>query len=219
MYLVNTRPDICYAVNVLSQFMSQSKHTHWIVAKHVLRYLRGTIGYGLRYAANVDLSLEGYVDADWAGSAVDRKSNSSGFFTLGSTMVSWCNRKQISMALSTTEAKYITLSVAVREAVWLRKLLTDLFDHEMDPTTIHCDNQSCVKLSENPMFHDKSKHIEIKYHYIRDMVHRKTIHVQYLSTHEQIADIFTKPLAKTKFEYFREKLGLMENVSLAKREC
>jgi hypothetical protein len=99
------------------------------------------------------------------------------------------------------------------------KLLTDLFDHEMDPTTIHCDNQSCVKLSENPVFHDRSKHIEIKYHYIRDMVQRKTIHVQYLPTHEQITDIFTKPLAKTKFEYFRERLGLVENASLAEREC
>jgi hypothetical protein len=140
MYLVNTRLDICYAVNVLSQFMSQPKQTHWIAAKHVLRYLQGTIGYGLRYATNVDLSLEGYVDVDWAGSAVDRKSTSCSCFTLGLAMVSWCNRKQSSVALSTTEAEYIALSVAVREAVWLRKLLTDFFDHEMDPTTIHCDN-------------------------------------------------------------------------------
>jgi hypothetical protein len=88
----------------------------------------------------------------------------------------------------------------------------------MDPTIIHCDNQSCVKLSENPVFLDRSKHIEIKYHYIRDMVQRKAVHVQYLPTHEQIADIFTKSLAKTKFEY-RERLGLVENASLAEREC
>jgi hypothetical protein len=85
-------------------------------------------------------------------------------------MVFWCSRKQSSVALSTTEVEYIALSVEVREAVWLHKLLTDLFDHEMDPTTIHCDNQSCVKLYENPMFHDRSKEIEIKYHYIIDMV-------------------------------------------------
>jgi hypothetical protein len=219
MYLVNTRPDICYAVNVLSQFMSQPRQTHWIAAKHVLRYLRGTVGYGLRYASSVDMRLQGYADADWAGSAVDRKSTSGCCFTLGSAMVSWCSRKQSSVALSTAEAEYIALSVAVREAVWLRKLLTDLFDHEMDSTIIHCDNQSCVKLSENPVFHDKSKHIEIKYHYIRDMVQRKAVHVQYLPTHEQIADIFTKPLARTKFEYFRERLGLVENASLAEREC
>jgi hypothetical protein len=109
--------------------------------------------------------------------------------------------------------------VVVREAVWLRNLLTYVFDHEMDPTIIHCHNQRCVKLTENPVFHDKSKHIEIKYHYIRDMVQRKAVCMQYLPTHEKIVDIFTKPLAKTKFEYFRERLDLVENVSIYKREC
>ena len=127
------------------------------------------------------MRLQRYVNADWEGSAVDRKST-SGCFTLGSAMVSWCNKKPTSVALSTAEAEYIALCVAVREAVWLCKLLADLFGHEMDSTVIHCDNQSCVKLSENPVFHDKSKHIEIKYHYIRDMVQRKVVHVQYLST-------------------------------------
>jgi hypothetical protein len=97
--------------------------------------------------------------------------------------------------------------------------MTDLFDHEMDPTTIHYDNDICVNLSENPVFHDRSKHIEIKYHYIRDMVQRRTVHVKYLPTHENIADIFTKPLSKTKFEYFHERLGLVENASLGEREC
>jgi hypothetical protein len=116
------------------------------------------------------MRLQGYADADWSGSVVDQKNTSGCCFTLGSAMVSWCSRKQSSVALSTTEAEYIALSVAVREVVWLRKLLTYFFDHEMDSTIIHCDNQSCVKLSENPVFHDKSKHIEIKYHYIRDMV-------------------------------------------------
>jgi hypothetical protein len=134
-------------------------------------------------------------------------------------MVSWCSRKQSSVALSTAKAEYIALSVAFREAMWLRTLLADLFDHEMNSTIIHCDNQSCVKLSENPVFHDKSKHIEIKYHYIRGMVQRKAVHVQYLPTHEQIANIFTKPLARTKFEYFCERLGLVENASLAERKC
>jgi hypothetical protein len=117
MYLVNTRPDICYAVNILSQFMTQPRQTHWIAAKHVLRYLRGTVGYGLRYASSVDLRLQGYVDGDWAGSAVDRKSTSGCCFTLGSAMVSWCSRKQSSVALSTAKAEYIALSVAVREAM------------------------------------------------------------------------------------------------------
>jgi hypothetical protein len=185
----------------------------------VLRYLRSTVEYGLRYTSSVDMRLQGYVDADWAGSAVNRKSTSGCCFSLGPAMVSWCSRKQSSMALSTVEEKYIVLSVAVCEAVWLRKFLTDVFDHEKDPTIIHCDNQSCVKLSDNLVFHDKSKHIEIKYHYIRDMVRRKEVHVQYLPTHEQIAYIFTKPLGKMKFEYIHERHGLVENASLAKREC
>jgi hypothetical protein len=104
MYIVNTIRDIFYAVNVLSQSMSQPKQTHWIDSKHVLRYIHGTIGYGLKYETNVDLRLEGYADANWAGSAVDKKSTSRSGFTLGSTIVSWCSRKQSSVALSTTEA-------------------------------------------------------------------------------------------------------------------
>ena len=111
------------------------------------------------------------------------------------------------------------MSVTDHEAVWLHKLLADLFGHEMDSIVIHCDNQSCVKLSENPVFYNKSKHIEIKYHYIRDMMQRKAVHVQYLSTHEQVADVFTKLLARMKFEYFCDRLGLVENASLAEREC
>jgi hypothetical protein len=177
MYLVNTIPDIYYALNVLSQFMSQLRQIHWITTKHVLRYLRGTVGYALRYASSVDMRLQGYVDADWAGSIVDRKSTSGCCFTLGSAMVSWCNRKHSSLSLSTAEAEYIALSVAVRKVVWLRKILTHLFDHEIDSTIIHCDDLSCVKLSESLVFHNKPRHIEIKYHYIRDMVRRKEVHM------------------------------------------
>jgi hypothetical protein len=128
------------------------------------------VGYGLRYASSVDLRLQGYANVDWAGSVVNMKITSECFFTLGSAMVSWCSRKQSSMTLSIVEVEYITLSVVVREAVWLHKLLTNLFHHEMDPTTIHCDNQSCVKLYENLVFHDRLKHIEKKYNYIIDMV-------------------------------------------------
>jgi hypothetical protein len=135
--------------------------------KHVLRYIQGIVGYGLRYASSVDLSLQGYVD--WAGSAVDSKSTSDYCFTLWFAMVSWCKR-QIFVALSTAEAEYITLSEAVREVMWLQTILAYLFDHEMDPIIIHCDNQSCVKLSQNPVFHDRSKHTEINYHYIRYML-------------------------------------------------
>jgi hypothetical protein len=116
------------------------------------------------------------------------------------------------VALSTVETKYIATSVASREAVWLRKLLAGLFDLELEPTLIHCDNQSCVKLSENPILHDNSKHTEIKYHYIRDMVQRGVVEFHYISIDKQIAGILTKPLSRVKYEYFRDKLGIMQNV-------
>jgi hypothetical protein len=150
--------------------MVEPRHVHCIVAKHVLRYLHGTVGYGLRYVSDGEVKLQGYTNFDWAGSAVDRKSTSGCCFSLGSGMISWLSRKQTSVALSTADAEYIADSVASREAVWLRKLLAGLFDIEMEPILIHCDYQSWVKLSKNHVFHDKSNHIEINYHYIQDMV-------------------------------------------------
>jgi hypothetical protein len=127
-------------------------------------------------------------------------------------MVSWYSKKQIFVALSSTEAEYISLCVAVREGASLSKLLVDLFGHEMDSNIIHCDNMSCVKLSENLVFHDKSKQIKIKYHYIRYMVQRKAIN-------DNVSNVFTKLLARTKVEYFHERLFLVENASLVEREC
>ena len=125
-------------------------------------------------------------------------------------MISWFSRKKSCVALSTAKAEYVTACSTSCEAVWLRKLLSDLFDLQLDATCIYCDNQSCVKLSENLVFHDKSKHIEIKYHYIRDMVQRGAVKLQYVLMNEQIADVLTKPLARVKFDYFRENLGVLQ---------
>jgi hypothetical protein len=172
MYLTNTRPDICFAVNTLSQFLVEPRRFHLVVAKHVMRYLKGTIDYGLSYDGDHDFTFSGYTDADWAGSVSDRKSTSGCCFSLGSAMISWQSRKQSSIALSTAEEKYIAACSASYEAIWFRKLLTDLFELEMGATLILCDNQSCIKMTENPVFHERLKHIEIRYHYIRDMVQR-----------------------------------------------
>ena len=124
-------------------------------------------------------------------------------------MISWFSRKQSNVALSTTEAKYIAAWSASCEAIWLRKLMSGIFDLELDTTVILCDNQSCIKMTENPVFHDKSKHIEIRYFYIRDIVQKGAINLQYVSTDEQVADVLTKPLSRVKFEYFRDKLGVV----------
>jgi hypothetical protein len=200
MYLTNTRPDICFAVNTLSQFLVEPRRVHLVAAKHVMRYLKGTLDYGLSYDGDHDFTLIGYTDADWAGSVADRKSTSGCCFSMGSTMISWQSRKQSSIALSTAEAEYIDACSASCEAIWLRKLLTGLFDLEMRATAILCDNQSCIKMTENPVFHDRSKHIEIRYHFIRDMVQRGALKLQYISTDEQVADVMTKPLSRVKFE-------------------
>jgi hypothetical protein len=209
MYLMNTRLDICFVVNTLSQFLVEPKHVHLVAAKHVTRYLKGTIDYGLSYDGDHDFTLSGYIDADWEGSVSDRKITSGCCFSLGSAMISWQSRKQSSIALSTVEAEYIAACFASCEAIWLQKLLTGLFELEMRATLILCDNQRCIKMTENLIFHDKLKHIEISYHYIRDMVQRGALKLQYISTDEQVFDVLTKPLSLVKFEFFRDKFGIV----------
>jgi hypothetical protein len=209
MYLTNTRPDICFVVNTLSQFLVEPRCVHLVATKHVMRYLKGTIDYGLSYDGDHDFTLSGYTDANWAKSVSDRKSTSGYCFSLGSAMISWQSRKQSSIALSTTEAEYIAACSASYKVIWLRKLLTGLFDLEMRATLILYDNQSCIKMTENHVFHDRSKHIDIRYHYICDMVQRGALKLQYISTDEQFADVLTKPLSHVKFEYFQDKLDIV----------
>jgi hypothetical protein len=124
----------------------------------------------MRYTSSIDMIWKEYIDSDWAWSVGDRKRTFRCCFTLGSSMVSWCRRKQTYVALSTAEAEYIALGMSVSEVVWLRNLIAYLSEHVLDSTIIHYGNQICVKISENLVFHDKSNHIEIKYHYILDMV-------------------------------------------------
>lgn len=128
--------------------------------------------------------MEGYLDSDWAGRVTDRKSTSGIYFSLGFVVISWANRKQSSVALSTAEAEYIASSVASKEAVWLRKLLAGLFGQTWEPTVIHCDNKSCIKMFANPVFHDRSKHVETHYHYVRDMVQRGALKLKYVTIDE-----------------------------------
>jgi hypothetical protein len=172
----------------------EPRRVHLVAVKHVMRYVKSTLDYGLCYTGDHEFRLYGYTDSNWAGSTSNKKSTSRCCFSLGSTMTSWKRRKQSSIALSTTEAEYIATCFAGCEAIWLRKLLIGLFDLEMEATVILCDNQSCRKMTENPVFHDKSKHIEIWYHYIRDMVQRGVVKLQYVGTDEQVADVLTKPM-------------------------
>jgi hypothetical protein len=134
-------------------------------------------------------------------------------------MISWSSQKHGSIAQSTTKAKYIATSDASKEAIWLRKLVYGLFGDKLETMVVHCDIQSCIKLAENPVFHDRSKHIDMRYHYIRDLVQRKTVKLKYIATNEQVADILTKPLTLRQFVQLRGKLGVAENDYLSEREC
>ena len=191
MFLVNTRQDICFAVNTLSQQMVEPHHFHWVGAKNLLRYLRGTINHGLRYTAG-SVILWGYTDADWAGSVVDRKSTSGCCFNLGSASISWMSRKQKSMALSTAEAEYIAASMACCEAVWLRKLFSELFEHVIDTTVIFCDNQSGFACQRILCSMTAST-----------LILGTTLFGIWYNG-EQVIGILTKPLGKVKFLTFHE---------------
>jgi hypothetical protein len=152
--------------------MVKPRRVHLIATKHVLRYIVGSMEYGLDYVRGDGVRLIGYTNSDWAGCAVGMKSTLGCCFGLGSGVVSWFSQKQKLVTLSSVEAEYMAASQANCEAIWLHKLLVGLFGHELRPKLIHCDNRSCIKLSENPVFHDRSKHIEIIYHFIRDSERR-----------------------------------------------
>eukprot|EP00253_Pinus_taeda_P024939 PITA_24939 len=180
---------------------------------------KGTLDYGLDYKQGDGVRLARYTDSDWAGCASNRKSTSGCYFGLGLAVVSWFSRKQQSVALSSAEAEYMAASLASCEAIWLRKMLFRLFGQQLRPSVIYCDNQSCIKLTKNPVFHDRSKHIGIRYHFIRDYVHKGAVKLEYISTDKQVADILTKALPWGKHVYFRDKMGVVRNTFIGKREC
>ena len=182
--------------------------------RRTLCYLRATADYALFYRADVPLELHGYTDADWAGSLSDRRSTSGFMFSLGSAAVTWSSKKQPTVALSSTEAEYRGAVVAACEVVWLRKLLGDLSIFVDDPVVIHCDNMSSIQLARNPVFHARTKHIEVHYHFIRKRVLAGDIDLVYVSTQDQVADIFTKALGAEKLRGFRSMLGLLDMLSL-----
>eukprot|EP00253_Pinus_taeda_P031281 PITA_31281 len=149
----------------------------------------------------------------------DGKSTSGGIFNLGSVAASWYSRKQRSIALSSVKAEYMAASQDACEAIWMWKILVGLFRQRVDPTMIYCDNHNCIKLSENLVFHDRSKHIDIRYHHLRDYVVKRIMLLLYVSTKEQDANILTKEFSKCKFEFHRDRIGVTDNPFLVEREC
>ena len=171
------------------------------------------------YTDEFDVELTGYSDSDWVGNLDDRKSTTGYLFSIGSGPISWSNKKQPTISLSSTEAEYKALCSVTCEAIWLRMILEDVGEAQQVPTVISCDNQSTIKLAKNPIYHARTKHIETQHHFVREKLQSKEIDLLYCNTNENVANIFTKPLGKAKFEMCRNKLYIVENpnyvVSLA----
>ncbi|PKU80641.1 Retrovirus-related Pol polyprotein from transposon TNT 1-94 [Dendrobium catenatum] len=206
-YLTLTRPDIAFAVNQACQHMHHPLNLHFQILKRILRYLNGTLHYGLPILRG-DMKLTAYSDADWAGDKQDRKSTTGFCIFLGNTLISWSSKKQHTIARSSTESEYRSLTAAATEIVWLRRLLQDFQFPSMSPTTLFCDNISAMSLANNPVFHARTKHIEIDYHYIRECIKSNIIKVHHLYTTDQTADVFTKGLSTAQFQALRTKLTL-----------
>ncbi|KAG8479014.1 hypothetical protein CXB51_028903 [Gossypium anomalum] len=217
LYLTATRPDIMFAVSLLSRFMHCCNEDHFRAAKRVLRYIKGTLSYGMQFCKAKRLRLVGYTDSDWAGSKDDMKSTSGYVFTLGSTIFCWSSKKQNVVAQSTTEAEYVATAGAVNQAIWLRKILTDLNLYQEGATKIYCDNQSAVAIAKNPVFHGRTKHFSIKLHVVREMEQAHEVKLIHCSSEEQLADILTKLLGVTRFLHLRTQMGVCN--MLAKEEC
>lgn len=214
MYLTATRPDIMYAVSLISRFMEKPFSNHWEAAKRILRYVKGTIDYGIFYEAHVPVKLVGYTDSDLGGSIDDSRSTSGYAFNLGSGIISWCSKKQPVVALSTTEAEYIAASLAGCQTLWLRGILENLSFKQKDPTIIYCDNSSTISVSKDPILHGRTKHIRLRFHFLRELVREEEVSLEYCRSEEQIADIFTKPLGGTTFSRIVAALGVRRNFGL-----
>lgn len=209
LYLsTKTRPDITFAVCNVAKYCSKPTTKHWSAVKRIFRYIRGTCDLGILYDGQNSNSCIGYSDADWAGDRNDRKSTSGYCFSLGSGLISWRTNKQSCVALSTAEAEYVALAGAAQEAVWLKHLLDDLKFGVNAPIVINEDNQSAICLAKNPKDHPRTKHIDIKYHYVRELIIDNQVELQYCPTSDMLADIFTKGLSTDRFTRLRMMLGL-----------
>ncbi|KAJ0802818.1 putative RNA-directed DNA polymerase [Helianthus annuus] len=208
LYLTHTRPELAFAVGFIARYMQCPTSIHYGAARRILRYVSATLEYGIWYEGGAAVKVIGYSDSDWARSDEDRKSISAYVFSIGSSVVSWSSKKQQVVALSSTEAEYISATGAACQAVWMRQLLSELGYKQEEATEIYCDNESAIFMSKNAAFHSRSKHIDIKFHYIKSMVDSKQIKLKPCKTEDQIADLLTKPLGPDQFSYFREALGV-----------
>ena len=216
-YLLHTRPDLSFAVGVLSRYMHQPKESHGAAMKHCLRYLQGSTSYGLVFtrAAPEIPRLVGYSDSSHNVDPDDGKSTTGHIFYLGENLITWCSQKQETVALSSCEAEFMAGTEAAKQAIWLQELLSEVTEQPCEKVVIKIDNQSAIALSKNPVFHGRSKHIHSRYHFIRECVEKGQVSVVHVSGDKQKADILTKALGRIKFVEMRCLIGIQD---LSKRD-
>ncbi|KAJ0857667.1 putative RNA-directed DNA polymerase [Helianthus annuus] len=225
-YATLSRPDIAFAVNKVCQFMHAPTENHWAAVKRILRYLHGTAQLGLLFRRDSSSRLhafsdsywhqdvQAYSDSDWAGCPVDRRSTGGFAVYLGSNLISWTARKQRTVSRSSTESEYKAIADTVAELIWLKSLLQELGIVNRSPT-LWCDNLGATYLSANPVFHARTKHVEVDFHFVREQVAQGMLNVKFIATNDQIADVFTKPLSSQRFLSLRSKLQVVPRPQLA----
>ncbi|KAM0055171.1 putative RNA-directed DNA polymerase [Helianthus debilis subsp. tardiflorus] len=219
IYLSHTRPDIAYAVGVVSQFMHQPQTDHMDAVLRIIKYLKGTVGHGILFRPNRHLKIQAYTDADWAGNKDDRRST-SGYFTLvGGNLVTWKSKKQKVVALSSAEAEFRGIARGLAEVLWIHKLLSEIGFLQTEPSKIMCDNQAAIQISENPVQHDRTKHVEVDRHFIKEKLEAKIVELPFIPSKDQLADILTKAVNGRLFNSCLNKLSFGDPTTQLEGEC
>ena len=206
VYLSISRPELCYSIHILSQFMQAPTEAHWEGALRVVRFLKGCPGQGILLKADANLELSVYCDADWSSCPSSRRSLSSFVVLLGGSPIAWRTKKQDMVSLSSAEAEYRSMAAASKEIRWLIQLIVDLGVSVAKPVLFYCDSQAAIHIASNPVFHERTKHIERDCHFVRDAAKARLILFRHVSTKDQLADILTKALGRPQFDHLLSKL-------------
>lgn len=208
MYLAHTRPDLAYSLSVISQFMHSPSEEHMNAVIRILRYLKSSPGKGIMFTKGDTLSIEGYTDADWAGSITDRRSTAGYLTFVGGNLVTWRSKKQGVVARSSAEAEYRGMAKGICELLWIKRLLRELRIPSKFPMQLYCDNKAACDIAHNPVQHDRTKHVEVDKHFIKEKLEARIIEVLHVRSQDQLADILTKAVSSQAFHGIIDKLGI-----------